>query len=56
MTHFLFLSVFAAAVGIVLGAMMRRDPREAAKLGLWIALGMIGVALGISWVLYLLPV
>lgn len=55
MTHFLFLLAFCAAVGAVLGAMLRRDPREAARLALWIALGMIGVGLAISWVMYFLP-
>ncbi len=55
MTHLFFLVVFCGAVGVVLGAMLRRDPREAAKLGLWIALGMVVVALAISWVMYFLP-
>lgn len=55
MTHFLLMVVFAGAVGAVLGAMMRDRGTEAAVLALWIAGGMIGVALVVAWILYLLP-
>jgi hypothetical protein len=44
--------VFAGAVGIVLGAMLRSDRREAARLALWITLGLVGAALVLAWVMY----
>lgn len=55
MTHFLLLVLFAAAVGGVLGAMLRTDVREAVLLGASIAGGMIVIAVLVAWVLYLLP-
>lgn len=54
MSHFLYLSLFAAAVGIVLGAMLRADRRGAARLALWIALGLVGTAVVLAWAMYLL--
>jgi hypothetical protein len=53
--HFLFLVIFCLAVGLVLGAMLRHDPRDAAELAGWIAAGMVGVAYVMSWLMYLLP-
>ncbi len=54
--HFGFLCLFSIAVGIVLGAMLRRRPRDAVVLATWIALGLIGGALMISWAMLLLPI
>jgi len=51
-SHFLYLVIFAAAVGIVLGAMLRSDRRQAARLALWITLGLVGTALVLAWVMY----
>lgn len=53
-SHFLYLCLFAAAVGIVLGAMLRSDARHAVRLGIWIALGLVGTALVLAWAMYLL--
>ena len=54
MRHFLLLVLFAGAVGGVLGAMMREERREAVALAVWIAGGMVAVAVVVAWVLYLL--
>ena len=51
-SHFLYLCLFAAAVGLVLGAMLRGETREAVRLGLWIALGLVGTALVLAWAMY----
>ena len=51
-SHFLYLVIFAGAVGVVLGAMLRSDRLEAAKLALWITLGLVGAALVLAWVMY----
>ncbi len=51
-SHFFYLVVFAAAVGIVLGAMLRGDPRQAAKLALWVSGGLVGTAMVLAWLLY----
>jgi hypothetical protein len=52
-SHFLYLVLFAAAVGMVLGAMLRADARQAARLALWIAGGLVGSALALAWLMYL---
>lgn len=51
-SHLLYIVVFAAAVGVVLGAMLRRDVGEAAGLAMWITLGMVGTALILAWAMY----
>ena len=51
-SHFFYLVVFAAAVGVVLGAMLRGDSRQAATLALWIASGLVGTALVLAWLMY----
>ncbi len=51
-SHFLYLVLFAAAVGIVLGAMLRSNARQAARLAMWITLGLVGTALLMAWVMY----
>ena len=53
-SHFLYLCLFAIAVGAVLGAMLRSDRRDAIRLGLWIALGLVGTAVALAWVMYFL--
>jgi len=51
-SHFLYLVIFAGAVGIVLGAMLRSNARQAARLAMWITLGLVGTALAMAWVMY----
>lgn len=51
-SHFLYLVLFAGAVGAVLGAMLRSEPREAVRLGAWIAGALVGAALLIAWLMY----
>lgn len=54
MIHFLFLTIFCLAVGLVLGAMLRHSPRDMMVLAGWIAAGMVGVAYLMSWMMYIL--
>ena len=51
-SHFLYLVLFAGAVGIVLGAMLRSGTRQAARLAMWITVGLVGTALVMAWVMY----
>ncbi len=51
-SHFLYLCLFAIAVGAVLGAMLRSDRREAIRLGLWMSLGLVGTAVALAWGMY----
>ena len=51
-SHLLYIVVFAAEVGVVLGAMLRRCVGEAAGRGMWITLGMVGTALILAWAMY----
>ena len=51
-SHFLYMVLFAAAVGGVLGAMLRSDLRQAVRLAMWITLGLVGTALVLAWVMY----
>jgi hypothetical protein len=51
-SHFLYMTAFAGAVGVVLGAMLRSDPREALRLALYITGGLVGAALLIAWIMY----
>jgi hypothetical protein len=53
-SHFLYLCLFALAVGAVLGAMLRSERREAIQLALWIALGLVGTAVALAWLMYLI--
>lgn len=51
-SHFLYMVLFAASVGVVLGAMLRSDPRQAVRLAMWITGGLVGTALVIAWLMY----
>jgi len=51
-SHFLYLVLFAGAVGVVLGGMLRSNARQAARLAMWITLGLVGTALAMAWVMY----
>ena len=53
--HFLYLCLFATAVGAVLGALLRARPWDALVLSVWITIGMIGSGLALSWLMYLVP-
>lgn len=46
--------MFAGAVGVVLGAMLRSEAQEAFRLGIWISLALVGTALALAWGMYLL--
>lgn len=51
-SHSLYMVLFAAAVGAVLGAMLRSEVLQAARLAMWITLGLVGTALALAWVMY----
>ena len=51
-SHFVYLVVFAASIGTVLGAMLRSDPRQAVSLAMWVTGGLVGAALVIAWLMY----
>lgn len=51
-SHFLYMVLFAAAVGGVLGAMLRGEVRQAVHLAMWITLGLVGTALVLAWAMY----
>ena len=55
MIHFLFLCVYAVAVGAVLAAMLRRRRRDVLVLAAWIAGAMILTGVALSWILYVFP-
>ncbi len=48
----MLLSVFAAAVGLVLGAMLRRRTGDALRLALWITIALVASGTAVSWLLY----
>ncbi len=52
-SHFLYLCFFAVSVGVVLGAMLRSQTREAVELSAWITLGLVGTAVVLAWLMYL---
>ncbi len=51
-SHFLYMVLFATAVGGVLGAMLRSEVRQAARLAMWITFGLVGTALALAWMMY----
>ena len=55
MTHFLLLLAFSAAVGLVLGLILRRDMGGALRVAAAIGGSMVLAALLIAWILYALP-
>ena len=52
-SHFLYLCFFAASVGVVLGAMLRSQAREALRMSAWITLALVGTAVVLAWLMYL---
>jgi hypothetical protein len=54
-THFVLMIGFSAAVGVVLGLILRPELRAGLRLAAMISGGMVAAALAISWLLYLLP-
>ncbi len=51
-SHFFYMVLFAAAVSAVLGAMLRDEVRQAARLAMWITLSLVGTALVLAWAMY----
>ena len=54
-SHVLLMAVFAVFVALAGGMLMRDAPREQVRAGATVFVSLIGVALVIGWLLYLLP-
>ena len=55
MSHLTLMTTYAALVSVFFALLWRRSPREQGKLFLQIFLGMVGGALALAWLMYLLP-
>lgn len=55
MNHFLVMTVFAALVAIVFGAVGRENQRESLLYGLKIFAEFISIGLLLAWLIYWLP-
>jgi hypothetical protein len=54
-SHFLILSVFALLVSIAFALLMRDDPKEQLKFGLYAFVCFVGSAFLIGWLMYPFP-
>ena len=54
-SHFLILSVFALLVSIAFALLMRNDPKEQLKFGVFAFLCFVGSAFVIGWLMYPFP-
>ena len=54
-SHLGLLILFAVFVSLVFAVLMRDEPKEQARFGLRLFGGFVGAAIGLSWLLYFLP-
>ena len=54
-SHLGLLILFAVFVSLVFAVLMRDEPKEQARFGLRLLGGFVGAAVGLSWLLYFLP-
>ena len=54
-SHFLFLTVFALFVSTAFALLMRKEPKEQLKLGVFAFVCFLGSALLIGWLMYPFP-
>jgi hypothetical protein len=54
-SHVGLLVLFALFVSLIFAVLMRDDPKEQARFGLRLFGAFIGAAVGLSWLLYFLP-
>jgi len=54
-SHLGLLILFSLFVSVIFAVLMRDDPREQRLFGLRLFGGFVGAAVGLSWLLYLLP-
>lgn len=55
MRHLIVMTIFAALVSVVFGAVARDTQRERLLYGLKIFLEFMGIGLALAWLLYFLP-
>lgn len=55
MRHLIVMTLFAAIVSVVFGAVARDTQRERVLYGLKIFLEFMGIGLALAWLLYFLP-
>jgi hypothetical protein len=54
-SHLGLLILFAVFVSLIFAVLMRDDPKEQQKFGLRLFAGFVGAAIGLSWLMYFLP-
>ena len=54
-SHLGLLILFALFVSVIFAVLMRDDPTEQRVFGLLLFAGFVGAAIGLSWVMYFLP-
>ena len=54
-SHFMILSVFALAVSIGFALLMREDPKEQLRFGVFAFICFVGSAFLIGWLMYPFP-
>ena len=53
--HFLAMILFALLVSVVFGVLGRDTPRDRVLYGIKIFLAFLGIAVGLSWLMYPFP-
>ena len=54
-SHFLVLTIFALSVSVAFALLMRDDPKEQLKFGLFAFVSFVGSAVLIGWLMYPFP-
>lgn len=54
-SHLGLLVLFSVFVSLVFAVLMRDDPKEQRAFGLRLFAGFVGAAIGLSWLMYFLP-
>jgi hypothetical protein len=54
-SHLGLLALFALFVSLIFAVLMRDDPKEQRRFGLRLFGGFLGAAIGLSWLMYFLP-
>jgi hypothetical protein len=55
MSHFLLMVLYAGLLGLFFATLWRRERRRQVTLFLQIFLGLLGGAVALGWLMYLLP-
>jgi len=54
-SHLLLMTVYAALVGAVAGALLKDPPRDQLRAAATVFAGLMGTAVAVGWLLYLFP-